>query len=204
MKEKEVTDKRQLRSIKTRQKLLEAAKEVFLEEGFQKATISQMIKKAEVGYGTAYVHFEGKEDILIVLMEDVMGKFYEIAEISFYPKSKEEAEKIIQKQAYSFLKMAETERRMLQIFEQAIGISSAVSEKWKSIREKFIQRISKDISYAQENGLARKELNHELVARGWFFMNEMYLWDIVRNERQESVEEIAKTITAVYTRGLYL
>ncbi|AIM17038.1 TetR/AcrR family transcriptional regulator [Neobacillus sedimentimangrovi] len=204
MKEKEVTDKRHLRSIKTRQKLLEAAKEVFLEEGFQKATISQMIKKAEVGYGTAYVHFEGKEDILIVLMEDVMGKFYEIAEISFYPKSKEEAEKIIQKQAYSFLKMAETERRMLQIFEQAIGISSAVSEKWKSIREKFIQRISKDISYAQENGLARKELNHELVARGWFFMNEMYLWDIVRNERQESVEEIAKTITAVYTRGLYL
>ncbi|WP_163182784.1 TetR/AcrR family transcriptional regulator [Neobacillus sedimentimangrovi] len=204
MKEKEVTDKRHLRSIKTRQKLLEAAKEVFLEEGFQKATISQMIKKAEVGYGTAYVHFEGKEDILIVLMEDVMGKFYEIAEISFYPKSKEEAEKIIQKQAYSFLKMAETERRMLQIFEQAIGISSAVSEKWKSIREKFIQRISKDISYAQENGLARRELNHELVARGWFFMNEMYLWDIVRNERQESVEEIAKTITAVYTRGLYL
>ncbi|MED3624705.1 TetR/AcrR family transcriptional regulator [Neobacillus thermocopriae] len=204
MMEKEVMDKRHLRSIKTRQKLLEAAKEVFLEEGFQKATISQMIKKAEVGYGTAYVHFEGKEDILIVLMEDVMGKFYEIAEISFYPKSKEEAENIIHKQAYSFLKMAETERRMLQIFEQAIGISSAVSEKWKSIREKFIQRISKDISYAQENGLARKELNHELVARGWFFTNEMYLWDIVRNERQESVEEIAKTITAVYTRGLYL
>jgi AcrR family transcriptional regulator len=190
--------------MKTKQKLLEAAKEVFLEEGFQKTTISQIIKKANVGYGTAYVHFEGKEDLLIVLMENVMEKFYEIAEITFLPQTKAEAEVIIKKQAGDFLKMAETERNMMQIFEQAIGISTSVSAKWKIIREKFIQRISKDILYAQEYGLARPELNHELVARGWFFTNEMYLWEIVRNEHQGTVEEIAATITFVYARGLYL
>jgi AcrR family transcriptional regulator len=204
MNEKKVEDKRHLRSLKTKQKILEAAEEVFQKEGFQKATISQMIKKANVGYGTAYVHFKGKEDILIVLMENVMGKFYEIAEITFLPITKEEAERIIKKQAAAFLKMADTERKMMQIFEQAIGISSSVSDKWKAIREKFIQRISKDILYAQKNGLARPELKHELVARGWFFTNEMYLWEIVRNEHQGTVEEIATTITSIYTRGLYL
>jgi len=197
-------DKRHLRSVKTRQKLLDAAKEVFLEEGFQKATISQMIKKANVGYGTAYVHFDGKEDLLIVLMENVMEKFYEIAEISFFPTSREEAEQIIQSQASAFLHMADTERSMMQVFEQAIGISFAVASKWKAIREKFINRISQDIAFSQQTGLARKELNHELVARGWFFTNEMYLWEIVRNEHQSSVEEIAKTISSVYVEGLYL
>lgn len=204
MKVKNVVDKRHLRSLKTKEKLLEAAKEVFFEEGFQKATISQMIKKANIGYGTAYVHFEGKEEILIVLMENVMEKFYEIAEISFIPKTKEEAEQIILQQATAFLKMAETERKMMQVFEQAIGISLSISIKWKAIREKFIQRISKDISYAQAYGLARTELNHELVARGWFFTNEMYLWEIIRNECKGSVEEIAETITSVYTKGLYI
>ncbi|WHY00118.1 TetR/AcrR family transcriptional regulator [Neobacillus sp. DY30] len=199
-----VEDKRHLRSILTRQKLLGAAKEVFLQEGFQKATISQMIKKAKVGYGTAYVHFEGKEDLLIVLMEDVMERFYEIAEISFLPKSKQEAEEIIYKQANGFLTMAEAERDMMQVFEQAIGVSSLISDKWKMIREKFIQRISKDIAYTQQNGLARAELDHEIVARGWFFTNEMYLWEIVRNEHHTSVEEIAKTITSVYVAGLYI
>jgi len=197
-------DKRHLRSVKTRQKLLDAAKEVFLEEGFQKATISQMIKKANVGYGTAYVHFDGKEDLLIVLMENVMEKFYEIAEISFFPTSREEAEQIIQSQASAFLHMADTERSMMQVFEQAIGISPAVASKWKAIREKFINRISQDIAFSQQTGLARKELNHELVARGWFFTNEMYLWEIVRNEHQSSVEQIAKTISSVYVEGLYL
>ncbi|MDR6998944.1 TetR/AcrR family transcriptional regulator [Neobacillus niacini] len=199
----DVVDKRHLRSIKTKQKLLEAAREVFLEEGFQKATISQMIKKAGVGYGTAYVHFEGKEEILMVLMDDVMEKFYEIAEVSFFPKTKEEAQRIILSQATAFLKMAETERSMMQLFEQAIGISPSISTKWKEIREKFIQRISKDIAFAQANGLARAELNHGLVARGWFFTNEMYLWEIVRNEHQGTVEEITETMTAVYTKGLY-
>lgn len=204
IKEEEVVDKRHLRSIMTREKLLEAAKEVFLKEGFQKATISQIIKKAKVGYGTAYVHFEGKDDILIVLMEDVMAQFYEIAETTFSPKSKMEAEQIIQKQAHCFLKLAEKERGMMQVFEQAIGISPMAAHKWREIREKFIQRISKDVAYSQKNDLVRPELNHELVARGWFFTNEMYLWEIVRNEHQASVEEIAKTISAVYTTGVYL
>lgn len=199
-----VEDKRHLRSIMTRQKLLKAAKEIFLQEGFQKATISQMIKKANIGYGTAYVHFEGKEDLLIVLMEDVMERFYEIAEISFLPKSKQEAQEIIHNQAFSFLKMAEAEREMMQVFEQAIGVSALISDKWKAIREKFIQRISKDVAYAQQHGLARAELNHEIVARGWFFTNEMYLWEIVRDEHHVSVDEVARTITSVYVAGLYL
>ncbi|MFZ7822224.1 MULTISPECIES: TetR/AcrR family transcriptional regulator [Priestia] len=199
-----VEDKRHLRSIKTRQKLLTAAKEVFLEEGFQKATISQMIKKANIGYGTAYVHFEGKEDLLNVLMENVMEQFYEIAETSFFPATKEFAESIIQQQTYSFLKMAETERAMMHVFEQAIGISPAISAKWNAIREKFINRISKDVSYAQQKGLARNDLSSELVARGWFFTNEMYLWEIVRNEHQATVENIAHTISSLYVSGLYV
>ncbi|BBH18872.1 TetR family transcriptional regulator [Paenibacillus baekrokdamisoli] len=204
MNHRNIEDKRHLRSLKTRIKLLEAAREVFLQEGFQKATISQMINKASIGYGTAYVHFGGKEDLLIVLMEGVMEQFFEIAEISFLPKSKQEAEEIIRKQANDFLKMAEAERDMMQVFEQAIGVSSLVSDKWKAIREKFIQRISTDVAYAQQNGLARSEVNHEIVARGWFFTNEMYLWEIVRDEHHSSVEEIARTIASVYVTGLYL
>ncbi|MFD9625285.1 TetR/AcrR family transcriptional regulator [Peribacillus muralis] len=204
MSDGQVGDKRHLRSMMTRQKLLEAAKEIFLEEGYQAAVISQMIKRANIGYGTAYVHFKGKEELLIVLMENVMEQFYEIAETSFFPNSKEEAKQIINNQAKAFLKLAEAERNMMQVFEQAIGISTAISDKWKAIRKQFIQRISKDVAYAQQNGLARAELNHKLVAKGWFFTNEMYLWEIVRNEHQSTVDEIAQTITSVYVEGLYL
>lgn len=202
MKEK-IESKRHFRATLTRQKLLEAAREVFLEEGFQKATITQMIKKANVGYGTAYVHFNGKEDLLIVLMENVMEQFYDIAETSFLPHSKENAEILIKKQVTAFLKLAENERDLMQVFEQAIGLSSIISDKWKTIREKFISGISQDIAYAQQRGLAKQDLNNNLIARAWFYTNEMYLWEIVRNEQQSTIDEIAANITSLYTTGLY-
>ncbi|MFY0545329.1 TetR/AcrR family transcriptional regulator [Brevibacillus sp. H7] len=200
---KTMTDGRHLRSQQTRQKLLEAARHVFLEEGFQKSTISQIIKRAKTGYGTAYVHFTGKDDLLIVLMEDVMAAFYSIAELPFFPASKAEAQKMILNQTTTFLKMAESERNMLQVFAEAIGVSSAARQKWTEIREKFIQRIAQDITYSQQNGLARSDVQPELVARGWFYAHEMYLWDIVRNEHTVSLDDIAMTLTAIYTGGLY-
>ncbi|WP_053365829.1 TetR/AcrR family transcriptional regulator [Bacillus sp. FJAT-27245] len=203
MTEKETIDKRHLRSLITREKLLVAAKEVFVKEGYQKTTISQIIKKAKVGYGTAYVYFEGKDDLLIVLMEDVMQKFYQIAETPFFPATRQSAEEIIQAQAYSFLKLAEKERAMLRIFHEAIGFSTAVNNNWIKIQTKFVEGISRDIAHSQQNGLAYQGLNHEIVARAWFFMNEMYLWEIVEEKNQATVEEIAKTITAIYTSGLY-
>lgn len=202
-KTKEIVDGRLLRSIQTRQKLLEAAREVFLEEGFQKSTISEVIKRARTGYGTAYVHFKGKDDLLIVLMEDVMGDFFQIAEMPFLPESREEAEQLILHQTMTFLTMAESQRNMLQVFAEAIGVSTSALEKWKEIREKFIHRISQDIRYSQAKGLARTEVNSELVARSWFFSHEMYLWEIVRNEQQAPIDEISETLTAIYTGGLY-
>lgn len=194
---------RQQRSIETRKKLLKSARDVFLENGFHKTTISQIIKHAETGYGTAYVYFKNKDELLIVLMEDVMNRFYQIAERSFFPKTKKEAHGMIQNQVRAFLQLAKEEKNMLQVMKEAIGASIDVRNKWNEIRERFVSHIMQDIAYSQENGLARNELNKEIVARGWFSMNEMFLWEIVRNEKKIDVEEIVYTLTEMYTAGLY-
>ena len=194
---------RQRRSLETKKKLLLAGREVFIEQGFQKTTISQIIKKAETGYGTAYVYFKNKDDLLIVLMEDVMNQFYVIAERVFQPTTRKEAHHMIQKQVHAFLQMAETERQLLQVVEEAIGTSKEVRNRWNAIRERFIERIVQDITYSQRGGLARNDLNCFLAARSWFFANEMFLWEIVRNEREFSLEDIVHTLTEMYMGGLY-
>ncbi len=55
-----------------------------------------------------------KDDLLTVLMEDVMNQFYDIAERSFSPQTKEEARNMIQNQVRAFLQLAEKERAILQ------------------------------------------------------------------------------------------
>ena len=58
-----------------------------------------------------------------------------------------------------------------------------IRQKWDEIRERFINSITQDITYSQENGLAHPKLNKETVARAWFAMNEMFLWTIVKNDK---------------------
>ncbi|MFD9007322.1 ScbR family autoregulator-binding transcription factor [Streptomyces sp. NPDC059582] len=54
---------RQERAIRTRQKILAAAAEVFDEVGYEAATISEILKRSEVTKGAFYFHFTSKEEI---------------------------------------------------------------------------------------------------------------------------------------------
>ncbi|MGR3778625.1 TetR/AcrR family transcriptional regulator [Bacillus paramycoides] len=194
---------RKHRSLETKKKLLHSGYTIFINNGFQKTTITQIIKHAETGYGTAYVYFKNKDDLLIILMEDVMNRFYDIAERSFTPNTKSEAQQMIQNQVRAFLQLAEEERAILQVVEEAIGLSKEIRQKWDEIRERFIKSITQDITYSQENKLAHHELNKEIVAHAWFAMNEMFLWAIVQNDKKLDLEEVVHTLTMMYTTGLY-
>jgi AcrR family transcriptional regulator len=194
---------RQQQALKTRQKLLQAGKEVFLENGFQKATISQVIKKAKTGYGTAYVYFKNKDELFITLMEDLMNQFYEVAEMPFKPLAKEEAYENIKKQVRLFLQLALDERDMMKVVKEAIGVSPEIEEKWYGIRERFIERISVDIRYAQAQKLAKENLDPALTARGWFYSNEMFMWELVMNEEKYQMDDVIVNLTRMYTGGLY-
>ncbi|MFD8413797.1 ScbR family autoregulator-binding transcription factor [Streptomyces sp. NPDC059650] len=53
----------QVRAIRTRRTILAAAAKVFEENGYQAATISQILSEAGVTKGALYFHFQSKEDL---------------------------------------------------------------------------------------------------------------------------------------------
>src|SRR5690348_11406316 len=50
------------------QEILQAARDVFAERGFEKASIDDIAERVGIGKGTVYLHFAGKEDLLLALM----------------------------------------------------------------------------------------------------------------------------------------
>ena len=57
-----------------KEKILTAAREIFLNEGYEATTIEQIAKKAEVGLGTAYNYFKSKEELFLLAMsEELIG-----------------------------------------------------------------------------------------------------------------------------------
>ncbi len=67
------TDGRPLlaRGQRTRQRLLEAAEEVFAEHGYHDASIVKITESAGVAQGTFYLYFAGKKDIFEDLVRDL-------------------------------------------------------------------------------------------------------------------------------------
>ncbi len=51
-----------------RREILEAAKEVFWERGFQNATIEKIAQRAELAVGTLYCYFQSKEEMYVSLL----------------------------------------------------------------------------------------------------------------------------------------
>ncbi|MGW6703875.1 ScbR family autoregulator-binding transcription factor [Streptomyces sp. NPDC054956] len=64
---------RQERAIRTRQKILVAAAELFDEVGYEAATISEVLKRSGVTKGALYFHFTSKEELAQAVLAGQVG-----------------------------------------------------------------------------------------------------------------------------------
>lgn len=65
--------RRELKKIKARNDILNAAVEQFSKKGFQSTSIADIMNAADMGLGTFYNYFNSKEDILINLLNRFAG-----------------------------------------------------------------------------------------------------------------------------------
>ena len=68
------------RARRTRQKLVNAAREVFAERGIDLATIDEITGRADVGKGTFYYYFSDKNEVVAELISDVLRNLDELME----------------------------------------------------------------------------------------------------------------------------
>ncbi|AIF43036.1 TetR/AcrR family transcriptional regulator [Virgibacillus sp. SK37] len=201
MEDKNLT-KRELQALETKKRLIRSAHEVFLKNGFNKTTISEIIKAAGVGYGTAYVYFKNKDAMFVTVMESVMERFLQVANQNFRPNSVAAARQQIQNQVRDFLELAIEEKSTLKVVKEAIGSSDVVEARWLEIRNQFIESITNDITYSQTTNLVSTKFDAPIAAKSWYFMNEMFLWECVETE-EVNLDKIVEQLSLLYTSALY-
>ena len=70
-------DRREQDRARRKQEILLAARAVFNQAGFRRATVDAVARRAEVGKGTIYLYFENKEAILAELLLQALGELAE-------------------------------------------------------------------------------------------------------------------------------
>jgi len=68
---------RHTKKLATRQKILDAAYELFERQGYDETSYTDIAKLAGLGYGTIYIHFDSKENLLL---EHYLELIYKLAD----------------------------------------------------------------------------------------------------------------------------
>ncbi|HXA28763.1 MAG TPA: TetR/AcrR family transcriptional regulator [Candidatus Angelobacter sp.] len=63
------------RSVRTRERILQAATEVFARRGFHGARVADIAEVAGIAYGLVYHHFRNKDDILAAIFAERWGEY---------------------------------------------------------------------------------------------------------------------------------
>lgn len=67
-----MTGRREKNKQKAREKILKAATEIFGVKGFEKASVSEIANKADLGVGTVYNYFKSKDEIFVETFSEQM------------------------------------------------------------------------------------------------------------------------------------
>ena len=60
-----------------RDAIIEAATEVFSRFGFKKASVDDIARRARIGKGTVYLHFDSKEELFATVARNIWGRVFE-------------------------------------------------------------------------------------------------------------------------------
>lgn len=181
---------------RTRQKIMEAARTIFAERGFAKATAEEISTKAEVGYGTFYLYFTDKKEALHTILQEVDDKLYQFG--------KGEVEKYrvglgalatIKATISSFFDNFKENVDVLKICHELAATDPEFKEHHDKVRARLVNRMKDHLLKGLEFGNTRN-LDPEItsialsglmegIAVEWFFNNRS--WD-----REKVIDTVAK------------
>ncbi|MFN3763910.1 MAG: TetR/AcrR family transcriptional regulator, partial [Anaerolineae bacterium] len=92
-----------------RQSILQAAREVFLEKGFSRATMDDVAERAEVSKGTLSLYFESKETLLAHLLLEGLDALYSYLEEAFAPDRPLSADERLRRLGWAYLRFFQEE-----------------------------------------------------------------------------------------------
>ncbi|MRG44175.1 TetR family transcriptional regulator [Chitinophaga sp. SYP-B3965] len=72
-----ITDRKEREKAEMKRLIIEAAMQMFLEEGYEKTSIRNIADKIEYSPGTIYLYYKDKDELLYEVQREAFGRLYE-------------------------------------------------------------------------------------------------------------------------------
>jgi len=150
------------KGIRTRARLLDAAKAVFEENGFLEARISDIAEKAELSHGTFYHYFDSKEQIFREVAETHEALLTAKTDEPVDPDLSE-YERILRANRLYLARYREN-GRIMGVIEEVSRYDSHVNDARIKRQKHFAERAERHLRALQKKGLADRSVDPVIAA----------------------------------------
>jgi len=189
------------RGTSKRERILRAAVDVFAQNGYFNAKVSEIAKAAGVADGTIYLYFDGKEDLLITIFREHTRNYLQSLE----------RELINVRQPEDRIRVAIRHHLETLGRDRALAVVSQVelrhSLKFMSLLSQqevadYLNIIRKIVEYGQAEGVFRRTLHPRLVAKSVFGILDEMVTSWILSEKEHNPADQADQIADLVLTGL--
>ena len=178
------------------ERIIESAIEVFLEKGIEKATVSEIVKKAEIAQGTFYLYFDSKLSVMPKIAEVMVEKILEELSQNIDGETIEEE---IQSVIDTIFNITKEYKSLTTLIYSGLTQTQYVGN-WEKIYAPLYDFIEQLLIPHKKNGEIRETVNTAFISKILIgtieaVAEQMYLYDDSSEEKaNEYKEELLKFI----------
>ncbi|MEL6820315.1 MAG: TetR/AcrR family transcriptional regulator [Calditrichota bacterium] len=199
------TAKRKKSSRKSREfriaAILEAARDIFIRDGYENATVADIAKHVNIVEGTVFHYFGSKQGLVVKVMEhfynEITGNL--IAGLSSIKGSREQLRFAIRYHLKTLLENAELCR---VLFKESRGARSELIDDIRRLNREYIQPLNRIIEEGIQSGELRASVNPLLIRNVVYGSIEHLLWSHLFENRTINVEQSTEEICSILFDGI--
>jgi len=182
--------------------ILNAAKQVFAQEGFYNSKVSEIAREAHVADGTIYLYFKNKDDILISLFEEELNAI--ITTVKEKIKDIDDPREQLIKFCDNHLSMVESDKALAEVIQVELRQSNKFMREYKNKHFlAYLNIIAEIVAQGQEQGIFRDHLKPDICARVIFgSLDELSTYLVTARRKRFDVHEVATMVGNSFLNGL--
>jgi TetR/AcrR family fatty acid metabolism transcriptional regulator len=194
------TAKVKRRTDDKRQRILDAAVQVFARKGFFASRVSDIATAAGIADGTVYLYFESKDDLLIKLFDEVMGEHIEAARQEL--ARVDDAAARLRVIADHHLGMLGRNPALAVVFQVELRQSTKFMELFTaSWLKEYFDIVEAAIEAGQQQGTIRPDLARKLATHAFFGALDAMVTSWVLSRNAFDLVELAGPVVDLFLSG---
>ncbi len=189
--------------IEKRDRITEAAISVFAQKGYGSARVADVAKKAGVADGTIYLYFRNKEDLLLSIFEEKMGKV--IDELSDALEGVDCPKDRVRVYAEQHFRQLQENPELAQVFQVELRQSHRFLREYRPEKLwEYLDVFASAVEDGKTRGIFGADVN-PFIAKWAFFgaLDELSIqWVLARKRDRFDLEHAATQVVEMFLRGI--